>query len=280
MSITPTERSRIERFAGPILSASEDQIRRELAREGHSILRDETLGLGTDGPYSQFFAPFDWVNEDADVVIVGITPGVQQATEALLTLRSELRKYDDIGLAADRAKQSASFKGQMRTNGARLMDHFDIHQLLGLDSTADLFGKAAHRAHYTSVLRYPVLKDHGNYSGDARLMQRAWMRSKALETIPAEISRLNDPWIIPFGPVAADAVQEMARLGRISDDKVLAGILHPGGQQVNRYKVQWGEVTGEAALATNGGAIVLQRSAELRARVQDALQRQGVTPRG
>ena len=271
MSIAQLEIDRIDRLTRAITAMTEDQIKREVARTGHSVFRDETLGLGSEGSYSQFFSPFDWVNTRADVVLVGITPGIQQATEALLTLRSRLRHGDSVEDAAEAAKQSASFRGQMRTNGARLMDHFQIHRLLDLDSTSDLFGAASTRAHYTSILRYPVLKDHENYSGDARLMQRNWMRLKALETVPAEIRQLADPWIIPFGPVAADAVGEMARLGLIPGEKILAGILHPGAQQRNRHKVQLEEVTDEAALRTNGGAIVMERSRLLKQVVAEHL---------
>lgn len=54
---------------------------------------------------------------------------------------------------------------------AWLMDHFGLHRLFGLTSTLDLFGSAAHRAHYTSVLRYPVLKRFGNYAGDSRVIE-------------------------------------------------------------------------------------------------------------
>lgn len=279
MSITQPEIDRIDGLTRAIMSMTEDQIKREIARGEHSVFRDETLGLGSDGPFSQFFAPFDWVNTRADVVIVGITPGVQQATEALVTLRSRLRSHADVEEAAETAKLAASFKGQMRTNGAKLMDHFQIHKLLGLATTADLFGSAASRAHYTSVLRYPVLKNLENYSGDARLMNRPWMSSKAIETIPAELSRLDDPWIIPFGPVAADALAEMVRLDLISGRKILAGILHPGGQQVNRHRVQLEEVTGEAALNTNGGGIVIERSRLLKEVIADHLAALDNTPR-
>ena len=33
--------------------------------------------------YDTFYAPFDYINQDAKIVIVGITPGQQQAVNAL-----------------------------------------------------------------------------------------------------------------------------------------------------------------------------------------------------
>jgi hypothetical protein len=57
------------------------------------------------------------------------------------------------------------------------------------------------------------------------------------------------------------------RSGAIVEARILGGILHPGGQQWNRYNVQLDLVSGDAAVAVPGGADVLRRSAALRAKV-------------
>jgi hypothetical protein len=156
MSLSNDSHALIQRLRPVIESAS---ALLHIESEKYSSLRDETLALAHEGSFRAFYAPFDWVNEDADVVIVGVTPGRQQALEALLALRDALRRGHSIDEAMCRAKSAASFKGGMRTLGARLMDHFNLHKIFGLNSSIDLFGGAAARAHYTSVLRYPVLKD-------------------------------------------------------------------------------------------------------------------------
>jgi hypothetical protein len=93
----------------------------------------------------------------------------------------------------------------MRTLGVRLMDHFGLHQLFDLTSTLDLFGGAAHRAHYTSVLRYPVLKKSGNYAGDSRIATRPFMRLIIEVTLADELAVLPKAWLVPFGPNALRA---------------------------------------------------------------------------
>lgn len=257
----------------PIIAhATEDEICQAIKYDGPSVLRDDALGLAREGDYSAFFAPFDWINDKADIVIIGVTPGKQQALEALLSFRAALVGEASLDEAAQRAKSAASFKGGMRTLGARLMDHFGLHRLFGLTSTLDLFGGGAHRAHYTSVLRYPVLKKSCNYAGDTRVATRPFMRRMIDETLADELAVLPKAWLVPFGRNALRALEHLAADRRIDETRILGGILHPGGQQWNRYNVQLGLVSGDAALAVPGGADVLRRSAALHTKVTALLQ--------
>lgn len=272
MSLSNASRALLERMGPIIVRATEEDIRRAINADGPAALRDDALGILRDGDYSAFFAPFDWINDKADIVIIGVTPGKQQALEALLSFRAALAAGASIDEAAARAKSAASFKGGMRTLGARLMDHFALHRLFGLATMLDLFGSAAHRAHYTSVLRYPVLKKFGNYAGDSRIASRPFMRRMIDETLAEELAMLPKAWLVPFGPNAMRALEHLAQAGRINESRILGGILHPGGQQWNRYNVQLDLVSGEAARAVPGGAEVLRRSAALRGKVASLLR--------
>ena len=55
---------------------------------------------------------------------------LQRKWFALLRFRAALAGEASLDEAAQRAKSAASFKGGMRTLGARLMDHFDLHRAL------------------------------------------------------------------------------------------------------------------------------------------------------
>jgi hypothetical protein len=272
MSLSQASRALFERMRPAIERATEDEIRRAVTSEGPSAFRDEALGLIRESDYSAFFAPFDWINDEADIVIVGVTPGKQQALEALLSFRTALAAGGSLDEAARRAKMAASFKGGMRTLGARLMDHFGMHRLFGLTSTLDLFGGAAHRAHYTSVLRYPVLKKSGNYAGDSRITARPFMRRMIEGSLADELAIFAQAWLVPLGPNALRALEHLAAAGRIDEARVLGGLLHPGGQQWNRYNVQLDLVSGDAALAVPGGAEVSLRSAALRSKITALLR--------
>src|SRR3981189_3213212 len=48
-------------------------------RIGIDLDRDNAFWPETQGEFGQFYAPFDWINESADIVLIGITPGKRQA---------------------------------------------------------------------------------------------------------------------------------------------------------------------------------------------------------
>lgn len=57
------------------------------------------LLLWKQGELSVFYAPWDWVNTSAKVMLVGITPGLHQATQALGEIRRCLARAFDRGRA-------------------------------------------------------------------------------------------------------------------------------------------------------------------------------------
>jgi hypothetical protein len=272
VSIAPAASVKIEEIAPVLLAMTESQIEAEV-RDASSGLR-RALRLAVSGRFETFYAPLDWVNDEAKVIIVGVTPGLQQATKALVTLRCALVSAKPLEEAARTAKDAASFKGTMRTLGARLMDHFRLNAVFGVSTCLDLFGVAKALAHYTSTIRYPIMKDGKNYSGDAGLMDRPLLRKIIEEHLPQELQSLPGAWIVSFGPTAHSVIDAMAARGIVQRERVLGGILHPGGQQWNRYNVQLGFVSEEQARRVPGGVEVLRRSAELRAKVTAILHRQ------
>ena len=81
------------------------------------------LRMRGDRRYEVFYAPFDEVNTEARVVLVGITPGKSQAVEAIRVARQLLRYGASNGQARRAAKIAASFGGQMRKNLVQMLDH-------------------------------------------------------------------------------------------------------------------------------------------------------------
>lgn len=160
VSIDASAIAKIEEIRRALLAMTESQIEAEV-RDASSGLR-RALRLAAAGRFEAFYTPLDWINDRAKVIIVGVTPGLQQATEALVTLRSALASGRSLEEAARTAKDAASFKGTMRTLGARLMDHFRLNAVFGVSTCLDLFGAAKGLAHYTSTIRYPIMRDGKN----------------------------------------------------------------------------------------------------------------------
>jgi hypothetical protein len=262
MSLTPAARTRIEEIAGDLMKCPASEIARALKGDASSPLHG-SIHLNQEGAFTAAYAPFDWINDQADVILVGVTPGLQQATDALATLRGRLASGATIEAAAEAAKKSASFKG-MRTLAARLMDSLKLAAVFDLPSCDDLFGPAAGRVHSTSVLRYPVFKNSENFAGDKRILKRPMMQTMIEDHLVPELARFSHAWIVPFGINALTVLEDLATRELIDGERLLGGVLHPSGQQWNRYNVQLGMTTGAAALAVPGGRDVLLRSAALR----------------
>ena len=64
------------RYLDIVKSLSGQDLRRD-------VLPDQLL-IEREGPLSIYYAPFDYVNEHAKIVLVGITPGRQQMINALI----------------------------------------------------------------------------------------------------------------------------------------------------------------------------------------------------
>ena len=175
------------------------------------------------------YAPFEWVNRQAKVVLVGITPGRTQAASAL----SEAKRSLSAGAATHEvlrlAKQTGAFSGAMRPNLVALMDCIGLPQVLGLRTCAELFGKAPHLLQTASVLPFPVFLNGDNYNGAPDLVRTRLLRQFMLAHFLPMLSELPDAVLIPLGPVPTKALSWLVREGHASSRRVLEGLPHPSG---------------------------------------------------
>lgn len=235
--------------------------------------------------FACFYSPFDWVNDSADIVLIGITPGKRQAIDSLI--RSGLKSGKPVADAAARAKHVASFNGEMRDVASELIDYFRLNEVFGIEKSAMLFDEVAHRTHYTSVLRYPVLewktvirkrrKTTGwfNYGGDDKIFKRPFMRKMIEEKLIPELQLFPNAWLVPFGPTPAFVLNELVRQGAISGDRILAGLNHPSGSQWNRHNCQMDRVDHSTCSPNVGCAKVQERTSRLKQTIAQLLAPKG-----
>ncbi len=180
------------------------------------------------------YAPFDYVNHNADIVIVGLTPGRQQMRNALLEARRCLKAGFSDEAAKSAAKVFASFSGPMRTNLIAMLDSVGVNQALRLASTATLWGADANRVHFTSALRYPVFLDNENYSGAPSMLSTALLRKQLMQWFATEMAALPNAVFVPLGPKVTEAVEAAATHFGMSTARVLSGLPHPSGANAER----------------------------------------------
>lgn len=180
------------------------------------------------------YSPFDHVNSNARLVIVGMTPGLQQASNALKAAQAALRKGMSHPAAAAEAKVYASFSGPMRTNLVAMLDSIGIAGHLGISSTASLWEANSHLVQFTSALRYPVFVDGQNWSGQPDMVRQDTMRGWLEAYTGAELASLKGAVFVPLGPKVTAALKHLAAKGMIDSARVLDGIPHPSGANAER----------------------------------------------
>lgn len=213
-------------------------------KEVEALINSHTIGAGYMSPglklssgandLETYYAPFDFINRDAKVVICGITPGKSQALVALDVARRTLEKGGSIEQALTCAKETASFSGAMRKNLCSMLDYIGLPEKLGIACSADMFGVSSSIVHYTSALRYPVFYKGANYSGDSKMTSSTYLWSQTLEMLSEEASVLPNALWIPLGPKVSESLEKLANLGAIDRSRILSGLPHPSGANSER----------------------------------------------
>jgi hypothetical protein len=180
------------------------------------------------------YAPFDYVNLNAKVVIVGITPGEQQAMNALNTLRSSLKSGLSDLEALKAAKKFGSFSGPMRSNLIKMLDHIGFPQLIDVASCSEFFEEESEAAHFTSVLKYPVFYNDSNYSGNPPPKREPLLSISIQHHFLEEVKLLPDAVYIPLGKLPTETLLEISKQGYLGENQILDGIPHPSGANSER----------------------------------------------
>jgi len=197
-----------------------------LAAIGHSPLPADLL-IDRKGDFEIYYAPFDHVNANTRVVLVGIAPGYQQMRTAILEFRRQLNLSMELPVALAAAKKTASLSGAMRRNLSDLLDYFQIHTLLGISSCSSLFDADIHQVHFTSLLRYPTFHCGCNYSGSPGIAGNTFLQSYLLEYFAAEAATLSTAIFVPLGSTVSQTLRHLSERGILDPNRVLDGLEHP-----------------------------------------------------
>jgi len=219
---TNMENIKLEHFSDQVISLNHHDLANAEKLPG-------PLLITTKVQYETYYSPFDFIKEDAKVVIVGITPGMQQAKNALLKASEILKAGGTVDQARKEAKVFASFSGSMRNNLVQMLDHIGLNQYLGIDSTQSLFKENDSLVHFTSALRYPVFKDGKNFNESPLKL-----KEQVIAWFAEECKLLPNAIYVPLGPKVADVLELMIELGILNSEQVLIGLQHPSPANAER----------------------------------------------
>jgi hypothetical protein len=201
--------------------------KRQLLRPG--------LRLESSGQIRVYYAPVDYVNRKAKIVLAGITPGW---TQMELIYRTAVEHWDTLSPRAisRKVKQAGAFAGSMRTLLVDQLDGIGVNRFLGVESTSALFDSASHLLHATSVLRYPVFVDGENYTGHKPALLRTPLFAPYIDDFAREVERVERALIVPLGKAVSGVLEHLVAEERIDKRRCLIGFPHPSGANALRTR--------------------------------------------
>ena len=178
-----------------------------------------------------YYAPFDYINPKAKIMIVGITPGLQQM----------LQSYEVInqGKSLKEVKDLSSFKGSMRTGLIKYLDELKINDILKIKSCESLFNKNSKYLHTTSLVKYPVFDKGKNYSG-ANILKKKILIEFIEKNFLKELKTLKKAIIIPLGNTVSSTIEYLNNKYDLKLACFLKGFPHPSGANA-RKNIQFKE---------------------------------------
>lgn len=215
------------KFANLLMTVAEADLAVDLTLDGRLL-------LSQSGELTVCYAPFDYIQRSARLVIVGITPGAQQARNALVEARRQLIAGSDHETALRAAKVFASFSGPMRANLVAMLDHVGLNRWLGVASIAEVWGARSDLVHFTSALRYPVYLKGENYSGSPSMTATPVLRELLVRCLGEEVEALPHAVWLSLGPKATEGIDWLVQQGLLPPTRVLMGLPHPSGANAER----------------------------------------------
>ena len=191
--------------------------------------------LYQDARLEIYYAPFDYLNPRAKVVLVGVTPGWTQMEIAYRQARVGLHAGLALPTMLDRIDEHASFAGAMRRNLVTMLDALALPAHLGVPSSASLFSTYRPLLHTTSAFRYPVFVHGRNCTGHTPKPLRMPALLYDIEHLLAEeLQQVPDASIIPLGQSVSTIIEYLAEAGRLDRSRCLLGFPHPSGANGHR----------------------------------------------
>ena len=206
------------------------KIKRLKKIDKKSVVSKDFL-VNKDGNIEIYYAPFDYINSKAKIVIVGITPGLQQMIQSFQVIKD--------GKSLKEVKDLSSFKGSMRTTLIKYMDELKINKILKIKSCESLFNLDNKYLHTTSLVKYPVFDKGMNYSG-VSILKKKILLEFIEKNFLKELKILQNSIIVPLGNTVSSTIDYLNKKHQLKLRCFLKGFPHPSGLNV-RKNIQFKE---------------------------------------
>jgi len=202
-----------------------------LKKINKSTITSNKFLVKKEGNIKVYYAPFDYVNSKAKIMIVGITPGLQQMLQSFEVINQ--------GKSLKEVKDQSSFKGSMRTSLVKYLDELEVNKKLKIKSCESLFNKNSKYLHSTSLVKYPVFDKGKNYAG-SNILKKKILLEFIEKNFLQELKTLNKAIIIPLGNTVSSTIEYLNNKYDLKLACFLNGFPHPSGANA-RKNIQFKE---------------------------------------
>ena len=201
-----------------------DQIK-SLKKINKSIIIKKNFLIQKNDNIEIYYAPFDYFNPKAKIMIVGITPGLQQMLQSFQVINDNksLKEVKDL----------SSFKGSMRTTLIKYLDELKVNNKLKIKSCESLFNKDSKYLHTTSLVKYPVFDKGKNYSG-SNILKKKMLVEFIEKNFLQELKTLKKSIIIPLGNTVSSTIEYLNSKYKLKLRCFLEGFPHPSGANARK----------------------------------------------
>ena len=204
---------------------------RSLKKINKSTIINSKFLINTENNIEIYYAPFDYVNPKAKIMIVGITPGFQQMLQSFEVINE--------GKSLKEVKDLSSFKGSMRTTLVKYLNELKVNKTLKIKSCESLFNKDNKYLHTTSLVKYPVFDKGKNYSG-SNILKKKILIEFIEKNFLKELKTLKKAIIIPLGNTVSSTIEYLNSKYNLKLTCFLKGFPHPSGANA-RKNIQFKE---------------------------------------
>ena len=181
--------------------------------------------VNKEGNIKIYYAPFDYINSKAKIMIVGITPGLQQMLQSFEVINE--------GKSLKEVKDLSSFKGSMRTTLVKYLDELMVNKILKIKSCESLFNKDSKHLHTTSLVKYPVFDKGKNYSG-VNILKKKMLLDFIEKNFLKELKTLKKSIIVPLGNTVSSTIEYLNSKYNLKLTCFLEGFPHPSGANARK----------------------------------------------
>lgn len=223
-----SERS-FEAFKNKIIDTPNFDLNIPKVADNFLLTSSDSLG------YGEFYTPFDFVNTNAKIVIVGMSPNSQWA-EGMEEARKCLLKGMSDEDTLYKAKEVGAFSGDgLRKRLVQQLDVLQVNKAFGMQSCSELFNKHRDKVHLTSCFVNCIQsRDSGyrwvNPANDtvSKNTKHPFFVNCLKEGFLREIRVLREATIyLPLGKPACIVFESLIRQRYIKKEKVILGLQHP-----------------------------------------------------